>query len=158
QSYRQDGSYYGTFGQRYDSAGASQGTEFQVNTITAYDQGRPAVAKDSTSKFVVAWNDAARDGDGFGVFAQRFDSLGAQQGGQLRVNSYTTSSQSYPAVGKDGSNNFVVAWQSYRQDLSDQGVFAQRFFSNGSKNGSEFRVNTYITGAQQSLSIAVGSA
>jgi hypothetical protein len=46
QSFSQDGSYFGVFGQRYDSNGAASGSEFQVNTYTARDQSAAAVAAD----------------------------------------------------------------------------------------------------------------
>src|SRR5512145_1124827 len=54
-----------------------------------------------------------------------------------------------PAVAADAGGNFVITWDSYRQDGSDYGVFAQRFDAAGAPRGVEFRVNTYTTGEQQ---------
>jgi hypothetical protein len=96
-SYYQDGSSWGIFGQRFDGAGSPQGGEFQVNTYTTGGQSdyRPglAVAADSAGNFVVVWSSYGQDGDGQGVFGQRFDSAGSSQGGEFQVNTYTTGNQ-----------------------------------------------------------------
>ena len=78
-------------------------------------------------------------------------------GGEFRVNSYTTNRQwqARPAMEPDG--DFVIAWQSYPQDGSSEGAFAQRFAASGAPRGVEFRVNTYVTSGQQAPAIAVGS-
>src|SRR5262245_35209633 len=41
-SYGQDGSGFGVFGQRFDSAGAPLGNEFQINTYTTANQESPS--------------------------------------------------------------------------------------------------------------------
>ena len=108
QSYRQDGSYYGVFGQRYDTTPAALASEFRVNGYTNYDQNRTSVARGPAGKIVVVWQDASRDGDGLSVYGQRYDSAGVAQGSAFRVNTYTTSSQGYPDIDADGTGNFVV--------------------------------------------------
>jgi len=77
QSYPQDGSDYGVFGQRFASSGAPQGTEFQVNTYTTSDQNAPAVASAATGNFVAVWASEHQDGSEDGVFGQRYVVLGA---------------------------------------------------------------------------------
>jgi hypothetical protein len=72
-SYGQDGSSGGVFAQRYSSAGARVGAEFQVNSYTTGGQGQPAIASDADGDFIVAWLDSSRDGEVSGVFAQLFD-------------------------------------------------------------------------------------
>src|SRR5262249_2443442 len=44
------------FGQRYSSAGAPLGTEFQADTTIDHGDFVPAVATDSAGDFVVAWS------------------------------------------------------------------------------------------------------
>ena len=68
----QDGSLHGVFGQHYDSAGTPQGGEFQVNTYTTSYQVLPMAAADPAGGFVMAWGSRGQDGDGFGIFGQRF--------------------------------------------------------------------------------------
>jgi CSLREA domain-containing protein len=71
ESQDQDGSGAGVFGQRYNAAGQTLGSEFQVNTTTTSDQRIPAVAVDADGDFVVVWSGNG-PGDSDGVFAQRF--------------------------------------------------------------------------------------
>jgi hypothetical protein len=154
----QDGSVSGVFGRRYDSAGAAQGGEFQVNTYTTNDQSYPAVAADAAGNFVVVWMSFLQDGSRFGVFGRRYDSAGAAQGGEFQVNTYTTSFQSYPVVAAAAAGDFVVAWQSYAQDGSEYGVFGRRYDSAGAAQGGEFQVNTFTTTLQHFPAVAAAAA
>ncbi len=58
-----DGSMYGIFAQRFTSAGAPTGPEFQVNTYETGNQWYPSVGLDADGDFVVAWEDYTQDGD-----------------------------------------------------------------------------------------------
>ena len=89
------------------AAPAVLGGEFQVNTETFGPQNLPAVAMDAAGNFVVAWAGAGQ-GDSIGIFAQRYDSAGAPQGGEFRVNTYTPDGQDAPAVAMDADGDFVV--------------------------------------------------
>ncbi|MEM8558754.1 MAG: T9SS type A sorting domain-containing protein, partial [Bacteroidota bacterium] len=53
---------------------------------------------------------------------------------------------------------FAVVWSSDGQDGSLSGIYAQRFGSDGTRQGSEFRVNTYTTSNQSSPDIAMDPA
>ncbi len=116
----------GVFGQRFDSVG-SVGSEFQVNTYINSDQSSQSVAMDVAGKFVVVWQSYDQDGSYYGVFGQRFSSSVVKVGSEFAVNSYTTSSQSYPSVAMDGAGKFVVVWRTQFQDGSGDAVFGQRF-------------------------------
>ena len=145
----QDGSSYGVFGQRFNSAGAPIGSEFQVNTFTTGYQRLPAVAADALGNFVVAWDSTSQDGSNRGVFGQRFDSVGTAMGSEFQVNSYTTGSQYDLATAADDSGNFVVVWTSNGQDGASLGVFGQRYDLAGSPLGSEFQVNSHTPANQR---------
>ncbi len=73
ESYGQDGSGYDVYAQRYNVAGIPQGSEFQINAFTAGNQQNPSVAMDSEGDVVVAWSSSGQDGDGYGVYANRYD-------------------------------------------------------------------------------------
>jgi hypothetical protein len=152
QSNDQDGSLDGIFGQRYDSEGVAQGDEFRVNSFTAFRQQYPSVASATDGAFVVAWSGTGQD-DLYGVFGQRYDSAGAAQGDEFRVNSYTRADQQSPSVASDASGNFVVVWESDHQDESLYGIGGQRYDSEGGTLGSELRVNSYTTGQQRRPSV-----
>ena len=79
QSDPQDGSAYGIYAQRYNAAGAPQGSEFRVNTTTAGNQNHPSVAMDADGDFVVAWASYPLDRSAFGIYAQRYNAAGVPQ-------------------------------------------------------------------------------
>jgi large repetitive protein len=155
QSNGQDGSSDGIYAQRYDAAGVAQGGEFQVNSFTSNRQRSPSVAMDADGDFVVAWQSDGQDGSSFGIYAQRYDASGTPEGGEFRVNSFTNSSQNSPSVAMDVNGDFVVAWQSFGQDGSSYGVYAQRYDASGTPEGGEFRVNSFTSSGQASPSVAM---
>jgi len=130
------------------------GPEFRVNSYTTDVQFFPSVAYDSAGNFVVAWESYTQDGSDFGIFAQRYASSGVPLGGEFRVNTFTTSNQRFPSVASDSAGNFVVAWFSADQDGSGNGIFGQRYASNGAPVGAEFRINAYTTGHQFTPQVA----
>src|SRR5262245_643637 len=155
ESDSQDGSLAGIFGQRYDSAGKAQGDEFRVNSYTTSAQAWVSVASDATGNFVVVWDSFTQDGDGWGVFGQRYDGAGGPLGSEFRVNSYTTGTQAGgggPCVAFGADGNFVVVWI----DSEQRGVFGQRFDSAGGALGAEFRVSN--TTSQQNQACAADAS
>ncbi len=154
----QDGSGGGLYAQRYNAAGIAQGGEFKVNSYTTSDQAAPSVAMDAAGDFVVTGQSRYQDGSGYGVYAQRYNAAGTVQGGEFKVNTYSTGQQLFPAVGMDAAGDFVITWSSNGQDGSGYGVYAQRYNSSGAVQGGEFKVNTYTTSNQFSPSIAMDAA
>jgi hypothetical protein len=81
--YLSDGEYRGTQAQRFDATGTPQGPiQFFVNTYTPRDERSPQVAVDSLGRFVIVWEQEpyqaiGQDGDGAGIFGQRYDASGA---------------------------------------------------------------------------------
>jgi hypothetical protein len=154
----QDGDKGGIFAQRFDNTGAKAGGEFQVNTYTTSYQYSPAVAMDSSGNFVVVWSSAGgEDGDGYGIFARRYDSAGAARGGEFQVNVTTSGNQGQPDVASDASGNFVVVWTAANIDGSAYGVAGRRFDASGNPRSAEFPINTYTTSNQALPRIAMDS-
>lgn len=154
----QDGGGFGIYGQRFNAAGTPLGAEFRVNSYTSGFQQLPAIAMDATGDFVVTWQSPDQDGSTYGIYAQRYNSAGIAQGGEFRVNTYTTSIQDSPSVAMDHAGDFVITWRSYSQDGSSYGIYAKRFNASGVAQGTEFKVNTFTTGIQGSPSVAVDAA
>ena len=73
-------------------------TDTLVNTFTTSNQNNPAVAIDADGDFVVTWQSSDQDGDGNGIYAQRYNASGVAQGSEFRVNTVTASYQSNSAV------------------------------------------------------------
>ncbi|HNM75094.1 MAG TPA: PKD domain-containing protein, partial [Accumulibacter sp.] len=149
--------FYDVFFQRYDASGVTIGPETRANPaglgFTA--QYQPGIAWNTDgSGFVVVWRDDAGDGNGAGVFGQRFDASGATLGGRFQINAYTNSTQEHPSVAALKGGGFIVVWESEGQDLSGTGIYAQRYDAAGVKVGAEFRVNTTINSTQNDPRVA----
>ena len=124
------------------------GPEFQVNTYTNAGQQDPDTCVFDDGSFVIVWrSNGSDDGHASGVFGQRYSGSGAALGGEFQVNTYTLNSQFDPSV-CCASNSFVVAWTSFQEDASSDGVFGQRFSTSGAFIGSQFQVNAYTAASQ----------
>lgn len=158
QTNYQDSSGYGIFAQRYTSSGAATGATLQVNTFTAGDQTNPVIDMDSIGEFVVAWQSYGEDGSGEGIFARRYNAAGTPSSAEFQVNTFTTGNQVLPSLALDSQGDFIIAWSSQGQDGNGYGVFAQRYTSAGNKQAGEFAVNTYTSGNQQGVNVAMDDA
>ncbi|WP_205370135.1 cadherin domain-containing protein [Thermoleptolyngbya sp. PKUAC-SCTB121] len=162
-----DGDGTGVFVRRFNSAGVAQPinppmgpastNDVQVNTTTDRNQRFSNVAIAPDGSFVVTWSSVLQDGDGYGVYAQRFSSTGARVGPEFPVNTTTASNQqnSHVAIAPDGS--FVITWSSENQDGSSWGVYARLFDSNGDPLTGEILVNQFTTGEQRYSTVAMDS-
>ncbi|MEW6535145.1 MAG: hypothetical protein AB1454_05940 [Candidatus Auribacterota bacterium] len=151
-SYDQDGSYEGVFGQFYDNDGNVLGSEFRINTYTKYSQYSSSVSSNSNN-YLVVWTSSYQDGSYEGVFGQFYDNDGNALGSEFRINTYTTYAQYSPSVSSNG-NNYLVVWTSANQDGSYEGVFGKFYDNDGSPIGSEFQVNSYTTDDQSYPSVS----
>lgn len=150
----QDGDGRGVYAQLYNSDGAAQGSEFQVNTETGLDQYQPVVNVLPDGDFVIFWSSNFQDGSSLGVFGQRFSSDAVPLGTEFQVNTETLFSQSNSDVTGLAGGGYVVTWASYEQDGSGHGVYGQMFAADGSPVGSEFQINTETHSTQNQPSIA----
>ncbi|MBY6135025.1 hypothetical protein KUV61_04245 [Nocardioides marinus] len=145
----QDGVGTGVYAQRYDSDGVRQGAEFRVNTEVIHDQANAVVSALADGGFVIAWDSRGQDGDGYGVFAQRYDGGGTVVDTEFQVNTEALFYQLTPSItGLDGGG-FVVTWTSDFHDGDAYGVYGQMYAADGSAINGEFRVNTMTAYTQQ---------
>lgn len=140
------------------AAPAKSGNEFRVNTTTALDQRfwepvPEAVAMDADGDFVVTWSSQAQDGDGWGVFAQRYRADGTPAGSEFQVNSLAAANQRYSTVAIDPDGDFVITWSALANDTDNLGVYARRYNAAGVPQGEEFLVSPENTSFQR-LSVA----
>ena len=143
-SWFQDGSDRGVYGQMFDANGNKTGSEFAVNTTTAYSQTRPRVKFTPDGKFIVIWESYKQDTDspsGYSLYMRMFSSTGTPLTGELLVNTYIRDFQWFGDLTVFDDNSFAVVWVSWEQDGEDGGIYIQRFNSDGSKSGNERRVN-----------------
>lgn len=148
-SYGQDGSAYGVFGQRFDADGNVVGGEFRANNYNTLSQEAPEVAGMPDGGFIITWASEGQDGDGFGIFARRYDASGTALGGEFQVNTYTASNQSKPSVTALTDGSYVVIWQSEGQDGDATGIYGQHYDAAGNAIDGEFQVNTFTSSLQR---------
>ncbi|MDD2990284.1 MAG: cadherin domain-containing protein, partial [Zoogloea sp.] len=126
ESYAQDGSLQGIYGQRYDSSGGAQGGEFRINTTTANAQQNPVVTMTGGGSFAVTWQSTAQDGNLEGVYMRLYDASGNPVTAETQVNTTTTGDQHSPSIISNQNGRMVIAWQGNGSGDGD-GVFMQRY-------------------------------
>jgi Ca2+-binding RTX toxin-like protein len=135
------------------------GTEFSVNTHTAFNQTAPSTASFSDGGFVVVWGtlDTAQDGSDSAIKAQRFDAAGNPAGPEFLVNNQAANVQSTADVATFDDGSFVVTWVSNdpAQDGSSAAVKARLFDASGAPMGPEFLVNTQTVSRQDDPHVTV---
>jgi hypothetical protein len=142
-----DGSNYGVYAQRYDADNNPVGVEFRVNTTTVSSQYEPQVVGLANGGYVVVWRSDAQDGSSAGVFAQRYDDLGAPAGSEFRVNESTPGGQYQPDVAALASGGFVVTWFNDSYDVipgtgSYADVYVRHYAADGSASTGQIKANT----------------
>lgn len=147
-SFSQDGSGSGVYGQRYDQSGVKLGGEFQINTFTPSFQIRSDMAELADGGFVVTWTSSGQDGSSAGVFGQMYDVGGQRVGTEFQVNTFTDNRQDDSSVVGLDDGGFLVTWTSFSQDETGGGILGQRFDAQGQAVGDEFQVSTAPDGNQ----------
>lgn len=134
----------------FSLSGFQQGS---VNTYTLNNQSAQAVTALTDGGYVITWQSKGQDGSEDGIYAQRYDSLGEAVGSEFRVNTYTSSYQSDPAIATLSDGSYVITWHSFKQDGNSYGIFAQRFSNDGVALGGETQVNSYTKQSQDNPDI-----
>lgn len=143
-SFLEDGSDEGIFGQKYTASGSKDGSEFQVNTYTSLGQRWPDISPLIDGGFIIVWSSNSQDGSNYGVFGQKYNSNGARIGLEFQINTYVTGKQGTPSIATLNNGDFIVVWPSFLESGSCYGIFGQRYTIDCVKNGIEFQVNTYV--------------
>ncbi|MGQ0620882.1 MAG: hypothetical protein ACT4QA_13330 [Panacagrimonas sp.] len=104
-------------------------TEMNVNNYTPGAQQIAAVSMDAFNNFVVVWTSSVRPGDPeYGVYARRYNSLGASFSNDIRVNTTTAGTQYFGSVAMDADGDFVVVWNGVRNNSSAAAdIMARRY-------------------------------
>ena len=129
------------------------GDEKLVNTNTTSNQDESSITTLSNGSYVVSWTSYNQDGNSDGIFMQKFDVNGDKVGVETSVNTYYNSAQNDSMITGLNNGSFVATWTSYGQDGSYNGIYMQRFSSDGEKLGAETQVNETTYHNQQKPSI-----
>jgi hypothetical protein len=121
-----------------------------VNTTTAGLQNSSSVAMDANGDSLVFWDSYGGTPAQFDVFGRHVLINGGQPAGQFQANTPNSLDQ-YDSDAAAGPGNYVVVWTT--ESTQGTEVFAGLFDTAGPL-GSQFRVNTDITGDQGNPSVA----
>lgn len=140
--------------QRYDQFGLAIDTNQSVEDGNCTYQEYPAIALADDGSFVVAWYD---DRDQSDIYARMFSPSGTAIGSSWKVNDDAVQKNQYaPAIAMDSSNNFVIVWQDERSYGKE--IYAQRYSSNGTAIGPNFKVSTRNNTYKYSCDVAMDKA
>ncbi|MDB5556906.1 MAG: outer rane adhesin like protein [Rhizobium sp.] len=134
----------GIYQQRYDNDGIANGDAMLVNTDVPPSQSDPSVTALPGGGWVVAWLTGGLDG---AVYQRAYRADGTPLGTETMVNVSNSSNEFDPIVTALVDGSWVVTW-GYDEDGDGNGVFQQAFNPDGSRHGTELRVNDYTTGHQ----------
>ena len=155
QSTGKDGDGAGVYAVRFDSSGTQEESVFRVSTTTSGDQVEPRVAMDDQGNFVITWADSERDNNGYGVYAQMYNSDGSTNGNNFRVNSTTGQDQRHPEIDMSVGGNFAITWTSWNNDDEESAVMLQVYNAEGESKDDEIQVNTYEGDYQMMSAVAL---
>ena len=133
----------------------AQVSDFQVNDVQGAassswgDYPEVSITIIEKGEFIITWTDM-RD-DYFDIYAQRFSNVGLTLGENFKVNSVSPGSNHWgPFVASDCNGDFVIVWNEIlSQDTSH--IYAQRFSSDGSEKGENFKISPWGTWAYVDL-------
>lgn len=126
---------------------------YRVNTSNVVC-ANPTAAVTADGSILVTWSGRSNElkiggtlsPDSWNVYARRLAPNGAPLDEDFTLNQYQVSHQFRPSAAAAG-DEFLVAWMSYGQDGSREGVYARTIHSSGGMS-DEFRVNTFTLGRQ----------
>lgn len=134
------GGIKGIYAQRYTSNGTPIGTNFQANhNSVGLPYNYSDVAFGGTDNFTVIWKVTSPAN----LYGRRFSNDGIPTGNIFKINedSLHLSSTSRPAISSDDFGNFIVTWDHFTSGTTDYDIYGQRYASDGTPIGNNFKVN-----------------
>ncbi|MBB6340578.1 hypothetical protein HNP49_000728 [Pseudomonas fluvialis] len=136
QAPQADGNATDIYQQRYAANGNPAAGETRVNSTVADYQLNASTCGLADGGWLVCWESYNQDGSGYGVYQQRYNAQGIAQGGEVRVNSFTSGSQGTPSVAALPDGGWVISWTSYEQEDTSSGIYQQRYSAAGAPVGT----------------------
>lgn len=149
----------GIYGQRFDANGNKVGGEFRIDQGQAETNWNPAIAMNGLGRFVVVWegynNGEFNESE---VYGRVYNAAGVAQGDVFVVNEITVDDQDEADIAIDSAGNFTVVWTSRRDFDGSRGIYARRFYADGTPIAGEFNVQSSSAGTQSNPAIAIGAS
>lgn len=130
------------------------GQEILVNDITNGNQINPQISSNKNGKLAIVWAsfNPENQTNFYDIKLKLYNNFSVSTN-ETTVNTYLIGSQTKPRICMKENGEFIVVWESWFQDGSDRGVYAQLFDSLGNKLGDEFLVNTSTEYSQSRPSV-----
>ena len=144
---------------RFDSTGAAQSLQIQVNQFRGSIQDQPHVAMSASGAgFVVTWTSFGNPGTNqAGIYARRFAANGQALTNEFGVSTNMTDRQEKSDVAMDNAGDYVVVWQNDHATAAAEDISGRYYFANGTAS-SEFSVNVNTTAQQVDPRVGMDSA
>lgn len=141
QDSRIDARGWGIGIQRFTSNLVQVGSVQRVNNQAFENQQNPAVASFSDGKVIVVWQSGRRGQQD--VMMRQLQADGSWARSESYANTFRQGDQCDPSVAVLRDQTYLVVWTSRGQVGSiNRGIFGQRFSKEGSRLGSEFRIDS----------------
>jgi len=125
ESQGQDGDQGGVYMQRFAADGTAFGSETRVNSVTADDQGVPAIAAMADGGWVIVyqcWTNAGID-----IRMMRYDADGLAVGDETVISDPSVHNNTAPDIVALADGGWVVSWHNSAADGNDYGVQQRHF-------------------------------
>lgn len=151
---REIGLQNGFYGQIFNNDFVKIDSVFKINTNYYHGLANLSICKLNDGGFIICWTSyLSMLESGHDIFGQVFNSDGSKRGEEFRVNSTIDKDQDKPIV-TSLKNGFFVCWESQHKWFNAKDIIAQRFDNYGTKDGTEYRINTYSNGYQENHDLA----
>lgn len=132
-------------------------TDNQVNTTTTNNQNRPVAAQAGNGSSIIVWECTDKDGDGYGISAQRYSSPGVTSGGEIQINSSSTGNQRFPDVAMDDSGKHIAVWMDSEGNGTGWNISGSLFDATGATVASISDISSNSTGTHRMPKVAMDS-
>ncbi|MBI5412162.1 hypothetical protein HZA43_03220 [Candidatus Peregrinibacteria bacterium] len=150
QSYGEDGSAAGVYGQKFTANGEKSRSEFRVNTTLDNNQMLPDVAMNAAGDFIVVWKSESKKDSG--INAQSYDAEGASVGKEFAIVKDETGKKDVkvlttnPAVSMSETGEAIVVWQVSRGSGSE--IHGRALNAQGQGLGGETLISAIASGSK----------
>jgi hypothetical protein len=141
-----DGDGLGVYARRFRANGAGLGSQFQVNTRTAGQQSRAAVAFREDDGYLVTWQGAIGERRRTRIFGQKLSLGGARFGTEFAVSEAVAEYDASPSVAST-PQGFLVGWIQWDKSFPLR-LQARALRPNGRPSGPVFQINSSPLDAQ----------
>lgn len=141
-------------GQLYNHNGTALGTEFIVNDTNEPVCRYPAVVMQDNGKFIVVW---VKDSSTKSLWTRHFNANGTPPYLAKKVSDTDFTSLTRPGIAIDANGNYAIVWDGHPSSYLEDDIYIKRYHYSHAPLHSQFRVNTYTTGAQSDPAIAMAA-